>query len=190
MAGKFTEDIEDKQLVLKILDGESNAFETIVRKYQKLLYFAIRKIVASHAETDDVLQETLIKAYHKLHTYNAEYPFYPWLHRIAINTAINHYRRDCTRKESSLEDLAADGKPFPSDHLNPQNDLEKNEFDARLKLALDHLPAEQRTVFLLRTSEGLSYEEISAQLEISMGTVMSRLSRARDKLKTMLRGYF
>lgn len=190
MIGKWTDSDTDKKLVKKALKGDGHAFESIVKKYQKQLYFTIRKIVSGHEDTDDVLQDTFIKAFNRLDTYKAEYPFYPWLHRIAVNTAINHYKKKGTHKESSLDEMLDEGNPFPAKHRNPQRELEQNELNEQVKFALEKLPIDQKVVFLLRTSDELSYEEISTHLNISIGTVMSRLSRARGKLRILLRGYF
>jgi len=190
MADCSTKSNEDKKLVKRVLKGDGRAFESIVRKYQKRLYFTVRKIVTSHEDTDDILQETFIKAYSRLETYNDEYPFYPWLHRIAINTAINHYKKYGTRKESSLNGMIDDGNPFPSNLRNPHRQVEQSELNKLVRVALEKLPLEQKVVFILRTSEELSYAEISERLNISIGTVMSRLSRAREKLRKLLRGYF
>lgn len=190
MTGYSSKPNEDNELVKRALKGDGRAFELIVRKYQKQLYFTIRKIVSSHEDTDDILQETFIKAYHRLDTYKAEYPFYPWLHRIAVNTAINHYKKYGTREESSLNGMIDAGNPFPSNQRNPHHQVEQAELNELVKSALEKLPFEQKMVFILRTSEELTYEEISDRLNISIGTVMSRLSRAREKLRKLLRGYF
>ncbi|MBN1349900.1 sigma-70 family RNA polymerase sigma factor [candidate division KSB1 bacterium] len=189
MADQSKELIPDNKLVKRVLKGDGRAFEMLIKKYQKRLYFTIRKMLGSHDDTDDVLQETFIKAYNRLDSYKETYPFYPWLHRIAINTAINFSRKNSTRKESSLDGMLEEGNPGPGYHRNPHHELERIELTEHVKIAIENLPIDQKAVFLLRTSDGLSYEEISEQLNISMGTVMSRLSRARDKLRKQLRGY-
>jgi RNA polymerase sigma-70 factor (ECF subfamily) len=147
-------------------------------------------MVMNHDDADDVLQDTFIKVYTKLDTYDAQYPFYPWLYRIAINTALNCQKKKARLRALSLDDL--DG----NNHINDLSESPRQmhemvwgEFGTKLKEALTKIPPEQRAVFILRVREGLSYQEISDSLEISMGTVMSRLSRARDKLRVLLQNY-
>ncbi|MFQ5677153.1 MAG: RNA polymerase sigma factor, partial [bacterium] len=170
--------------------GDSRAFEWIIRKYQKRIYFTILQLVMNHDDADDVLQETFIKAYTKLDTYNNIYPFYPWLYRIAVNTSLNHQKKKARLRALSIDDL--DGNNHNGDLAESPSqlfDTEGNELVEKLKDALQQIPPEQRMVFILRVNDGLSYQEISQTMEISIGTVMSRLSRARDKLRTLLNGY-
>jgi len=177
--------------VRRSLDGDQRAFEWVVKKYQKRVYFTILQIVVSHEDADDVLQETFIKAYTKLHTFDASFPFYPWLYRIAINTALNYQKKKTRVRAVSLDGI--DGNNHQSDFAQAakqDGDMERSELIRKLKEALEKIPGEQRTVFALRVYDGLSYQEISATLDISIGTVMSRLSRAREKLRKLLEGYY
>ncbi len=176
--------------VKRSLSGDANAFEWIIKKYQKRIYFTVLQLVMNHDDADDVIQETFIKAYTKLDTYDENYPFYPWLYRIAVNTALNHQKKKSRTRALSLDDL--DGNNHQHDlSESPQQafQAEGGELLSKLKVALGKIPPEQRAVFLLRVREELSYQEISETLQISIGTVMSRLSRARDKLRTLLNGY-
>ncbi len=181
----------DVQLCIrKVVDGDSRAFEEIVVTYQKRIYYTILQVVMNHDDTDDVLQETFIKAFTKLDTYDSQYPFYPWLYRIAINTALNHQKKKARQRAMSLDDL--DGNVYSvelSESPRQNYELEGDELADKLKLALESIPIEQRVVFTLRVNDGLSYQEISDTLDISIGTVMSRLSRAREKLRSLLVGY-
>lgn len=176
--------------IRKSLSGDARAFESIIKKYQKRIYFTVLQMVMNHEDADDVLQETFIKAYTKLSTYDDSYPFYPWLYRIAINTALNHQKKKARLRALSLDELDGNGHQAElAESPQQMYDMEGSELAVRLKLALQRIPFEQRTVFMLRVNEGLSYQEISDTLEISIGTVMSRLSRARDKLRTLLQSY-
>lgn len=177
--------------IRKSLSGDTNAFEWVVRKYQKRIYFTVLQLVMNHDDANDVIQETFIKAYTKLDTYDESYPFYPWLYRIAVNTALNYQKKKTRMRALSLDDLE-DGNNHRLDLAeSPQQTFhaEGGELLSKLKEALGKIPAEQRAVFLLRVREELSYQEISEVLQISIGTVMSRLSRARDKLRLLLNGY-
>lgn len=176
--------------IQKALSGDANAFEWIIRKYQKRVYFTVLQLVMNHDDADDVLQDTFVKVYTKLGTYDAQYPFYPWLYRIAINTALNHQKKKARIRALSLDHV--DGNNHTSDlseSPKQMHDMVRGELVIKLKEALNKIPPEQRTVFILRVKEGLSYQEISESLEISMGTVMSRLSRAREKLRVLLQDY-
>ncbi|MCH8953855.1 sigma-70 family RNA polymerase sigma factor [candidate division KSB1 bacterium] len=176
--------------VRKSLSGDAKAFEWIIRKYQKRLYFTVLQVVMNHEDADDILQDTFIKAYTKLDTYNESFPFYPWLYRIAINTSLNHQKKKARLRAISLDDLDGNGQQADlAESPTQMFDTEGSELVAKLKAALGKIPYEQRTVFILRVNDGLSYQEISETMDISMGTVMSRLSRARDKLRILLEEY-
>ncbi len=176
--------------IRKCLGGDSQAFEWIIKTYQKRIYFTILQVVIHHEDANDVLQDTLVKAYTKLNTYDDSYPFYPWLYRIAINTSLNHQKKKARQRALSLDDVeATNGQAELAQSPQQMFDMEGSELVEKLKEALDDIPYEQRAVFMLRVNDGLSYQEISDTLEISIGTVMSRLSRAREKLRALLHGY-
>ena len=176
--------------IRRSLAGDGKAFEWILEKYKKRLYFSIFQIVMNHDDADDILQETFIKTYTRLESYDESYPFYPWLYRIAVNTALNHQKKKARGRALSLDDM--NGKSHNQELSEAPAQFfesEGNELIARVKEALKKLPTEQRAVFLLRVREELSYQEISDTLNISIGTVMSRLSRAREKLRAHLQPY-
>ncbi len=176
--------------VQRSLEGDSRAFDQLVKTFQKRVYFTILQMVMNHDDADDVLQETFIKAYTKLNTFDSSYPFYPWLYRIAVNTALNHQKKKTRLRALSLDDLDGNNHQADLAEAPPQMDeMQGSELVESLRRALERIPFEQRTVFMLRVNDGLSYQEISETLEISIGTVMSRLSRAREKLRHLLQGY-
>lgn len=181
---------DDLKYVKKSLSGDAKAFEWIVRTYEKRIYFTVVQMVMNHDDADDVMQETFIKAYTKLNTFDDSYPFYPWLYRIAVNTSLNHQKKKARLRALPIDDL--EGNHYQADLAeSPQQirDMASGELISQLKKALERIPYEQRTVFILRVHDGLSYQEISDTLEISIGTVMSRLSRAREKLRGLLQNY-
>lgn len=183
------EDREDLRWIRKARQGNQRAFEKLVVKYQKRIYYTVRKMVLDHSDTNDIVQDTFVKVYVNLKRFDEQYPFYPWLHRIAVNTAINHQTKAFRRKERVSIEQEEESWQTKSDDKNPLKTMLDNELKSRVARAVEQLPLEQRAVFVLRTSEGLSYQEISEQLNISVGTVMSRLSRAREKLKQLLQPY-
>ena len=183
---QFIDDLEDRRLAGLAQKGDTAAFEKLVHRHQRRIYFTVRKLVVDADATHDVTQEVFIKVWRKLDQFDTALPLYPWLHRIAIHEALNHLRRNPGRRELPLEE--GDGA-WSDTAPAPDAALLQHELDAALSKALERLPEDQRTVFVLRTSEELSYQEIAEALDISMGTVMSRLSRARERLKKTLGPY-
>jgi len=179
-------DIEDLKLVHKTRNGNIKAFEKLVLKYQKRIYYAVRKIILDHEDTNDIVQDTFVKVYSNLHQFDEQFSFYPWLHRIAINTTLNFKAKSYRIQVFSTHSEEDEIKQIAQNNGNPLEEVIEAEFREEVSEALQKLPLNQRMVFMLRTSEELSYQEISEQLDISIGTVMSRLSRARAKLEQLL----
>jgi len=175
----------ERDLLEKARGGNLFAFEEVVRRYQRRVYAVAMRIVRRHDVADDVAQETFLRAHQKLDTFDTARPFGPWICRIAANLAISHVRSPVAREEELGSGPAEE--PSPAD--SPLDAVLEDEARALLERALEALPAEQRAVFVLRSVEELSYREIAEALEIPMGSVMSRLSRAREKLHAALRGY-
>jgi len=165
--------------------GSVLAFEEIVRRYQRRVYATAYRIVRRHQVADDVAQEAFIRAHRSLDRFDTRRPFGPWICRIAANLAVNHVRSPQAR-EDALPDGHAE---TPSAAPGALQRVLDTEAQAMLDRALGDLPAEQRAVFCLRVFEELSYREIADALGIEMGTVMSRLSRAREKLREALSPY-
>jgi len=177
---------DDAVLVRKAQQGDMDAFESLVRKHQQRVYALCRRLTGAHQSADDLAQETFIKAYYALGRFDAQWPLYPWLRRIALNSGLN-YLKARKRERPLLEGtLGARRTPFSAPDDGPEERLERAEFEVRFERALASLPADQRSVFVLRFHESMSYEEISRALDLPIGTVMSRLNRARQKLKGLL----
>jgi RNA polymerase sigma-70 factor (ECF subfamily) len=177
---------EDAVLVRKAQQGDMDAFEELVRKYQQRVYALCRRLTGAHQSADDLAQETFIKAYFALARFEADWPLYPWLRKIAINTGLNYLK--VRSRERPIEDgsLGARRMPQAAPADDPEERLERAEFQAKLDWAVESLPSDQKSVFVLRFHESMSYEEISRTLDLPLGTVMSRLNRARQKLKDLL----
>ena len=176
----------EADLLASAQGGNLFAFEEVVRRYQRRVYATALRIVRRHDLADDVTQEAFIRAHRALGSYDATRPFGPWMCRIAANLAINHVRSPEAREEE-LDEGALAERPSPA--AGPLGALLEAEARDVLEDALGALPAEQRAVFVLRTFEDLSYKEIAEALDLEVGTVMSRLSRAREKLRASLAGY-
>jgi RNA polymerase sigma-70 factor (ECF subfamily) len=182
-------DKADLKWIRRAKQGNQQAFEKLVIKYQKRIYFSVRKMVLDHDDTNDIVQDTFVKSYSNLHRFDEHYAFYPWLHRIAVNTTLNFKTKTARVRSFSIDSDENEVEQIAENDDNPLSQVMASELKKKISDALQQLPFDQRMVFMLRTSENLSYQQISDQLDISMGTVMSRLARARAKLRELLQPY-
>lgn len=180
---------EESRLVARAKEGDMGAFEELVKKYQQSIYYLCRRMAGTHQAADDLSQETFIKAYFSLPRFKVGMNLYSWLRKIAVNNALNYLK--LRRREELLEE----GKNVTSSAAEysrkeqPQNEARRSELEERFSQAIEALPSKLKAVFVLRFYEDLSYQEISRILHLRSGTVMSRLNRARAKLKTLMRPY-
>jgi RNA polymerase sigma-70 factor (ECF subfamily) len=172
----------DDLLITQTLSGDQKSYEILVKRYQKRVYRLAQRLVRDPDAADDVAQEAFIRAYYALSRYEQGRNFYFWLSKIAVNLALNHLSREKRLVELPEDDANLD----PGLTTDPTAEADTSQLKARIGDAIEQLPLHQRSVLLLRAQEGLSYQEIAQTLSISIGTVMSRLSRARQALKEML----
>jgi RNA polymerase sigma-70 factor (ECF subfamily) len=184
-AGPASPDPLEADLIRKARGGNLFAFEEMVKRYQRRVYGVARRIVQRHDVADDVTQEAFLRGYQALASFDVERPFGPWICRIAANLAVNHVRSPRAR-EQELPEGHLETRSAASD---PLREVLENEAQSVLQQALAGLPPDQRAVLVLRVVEDLSYREIADALQLEMGTVMSRLSRAREKLRRALEPY-
>ncbi len=176
-------DARDAELVAKSKTGDTRAFGELVRRYQKPVFRIVLRMVHSQDDADDLTQDTFVRAHRGLKTFKEEFDFHPWLYRIAVNLAINFINRRKRQAAADIDEVPElDLKNGPEPE-SPLQSASRGELLHRLERALDRLPEDQRTVFLLRVQEGLSYEEIAKSMGTPKGTVMSRLARARMALR-------
>ncbi len=185
----------DQLLVERVQAGDKRAFDLLVSKYQRRLMRLVSRLVHDPAEAEDVVQETFIKAYRALRHFRGDSAFYTWLYRIGINTAKNFIVTQGRRTPTSTDADAEQAEVFDdADHLRdintPESMLASKQIAQTVNAAMDLLPLELRTAIVLREIEGLSYEEISEVMACPIGTVRSRIFRAREliaeKLKPLL----
>ncbi len=176
----------DRSLVARAKKGDMNAFESLVRKYQKLIYILCYRITGAHQTADDLSQETFVKAYIALPHFIDGHDFYPWLRRIALNNCFNFLKKWKRERPLVEEEKVAPGNLMSAPHESPPQTLERNEMERRFREAYRALPPDQKLIFSLRVFENMSYAEIAQSLHIPAGTVMSRLNRARKKLRIRL----
>lgn len=175
---------DDLRCIAEILKGNSQPFASIVRRYQMPLYRCIRRLVRRHEDADDILQETFVRAYEHLAGFDTARPLYPWLRRIAFNFAISHLR--ASRRIQPIDSLPDD---FLKELMDPLQEVEHAELQRAINRAIAGLPPDQQTVLSLQFRQGFSYQEISQHLRIPIGTVMSRLARAKEKLRVELHAF-
>lgn len=188
----------DQQLVAKVQKGDSRAFDLLVLKYQHKIFGLISRYVHDSDEVQDVAQEAFIKAYRALPRFRGDSAFYTWLYRIAINTAKNHLVSRSRRPPGSdveVEDAEYyDGGAALRDLNTPENALFGAELKAVVEGAITELPDDLRTAVTLREFDGLSYEDIAEIMDCPVGTVRSRIFRAREaidkQVKTQMDGEF
>ncbi|MBI2842472.1 MAG: sigma-70 family RNA polymerase sigma factor [Armatimonadetes bacterium] len=179
----------DESIIERIRSGDIDAFGVLVGKYQDRIYNTILNYVNSVEEATDLAQETFVKAYSGLHRFNGTSAFYTWLYRIAINTAIDHLRkRPAVRIDSLDDDRLRDAGFEPAASLldNPLHALALKEQRQALRQAIGLLSDKLRTALILHDVEGLSQEEVAEILKCPIGTVKSRVSRARGELRNIL----
>lgn len=174
----------DKQLVERVKAGDKRAFDLLVKKYQHKIIGLIGRYVYDSHEAMDVAQETFIKAYRALPNFRGDSAFYTWLYRIAINTAKNHLVSKGRRPaDVDIDDAQYfEGTNDLKDIETPENNLYKEELEAVINRTLSRLPEDLRVALTLREFDGLSYEEIAAVMDCPVGTVRSRIFRAREAI--------
>ena len=182
----------DQLLVERAQRGEKHAFDLLVAKYQRKLTRLLSRLIRDPAEVEDVAQEAFIKAYRALPSFRGDSAFYTWLYRIGINTAKNYLVALGRRAPTTTEFDSAEAENFEDgDHLRdintPESLLMSKQIGETVNEAMDALPEELRTAITLREIEGLSYEEISEMMNCPIGTVRSRIFRARDAIAARLR---
>lgn len=182
----------DQELIQQVKAGSDRAYDQLVTKYQGKLARLLSRFIRDNAEIEDVVQETFIKAYRALPNFRGDSAFYTWLYRIGINTAKNYLVSTSRRTPTTLEFDLDDAESYEQgDNLHdvntPENILISKQMALALNDAVESLPLELKTAIALRELDGLSYEEIASHMDCPIGTVRSRIFRARgviaDKLE-------
>jgi RNA polymerase sigma-70 factor (ECF subfamily) len=191
-AGRMNERDADWQLVTRVQSGDKKAYELLVSKYQRRITRLLSRIIRDPSDIEDVAQEAFIKAYRALPNFRGESAFYTWLYRIAINTAKNHFaaqgRRAPTRASAELGDTEnSDDALVLRDVATPDAVLLSKQVGEAVNRAIERLPEDLRTAIVLRELEGMSYDEIAHAMNCPVGTVRSRIFRAREAIAAELR---
>jgi RNA polymerase sigma-70 factor (ECF subfamily) len=181
----------DHELVRRVQQGDSKAFDLLVRKYQHRIVGLIGRYIADWSECQDVAQETFLRAYRAIGNFRGDAQFYTWLHRIAVNTAKNHLVSHNRRPPTDDIDID-DAEQFASgmrlrDNDTPERELMRQQLEQTVMRAVEALPEELRVAITLREVDGLSYEEIATRMDCPIGTVRSRIFRAREAIDLEMR---
>ena len=171
----------DQLLVDRARLGDRHAFDLLVLKYQSRLLSLVNRLISNQSDALDILQDTFVKAYRSLHTFRGESAFYTWLYRIAVNTAKNHLASKLKEsKDVSVDDEATGELSVLQDFSAPDEEAGAEELQRAILHAIEQLPDDLKQALTLRELEGMSYDEIALAMNCPIGTVRSRIFRARD----------
>ena len=192
--GLMSDNIIDKEIIERVKGGDKKAYDLLVLKYQQRVINLISRFVKNHSDALDVSQETFIKAYRALPNFRGESAFYTWLYRIAVNTAKNHLTvqsRKITKSDYDVTDIEQiEGNMSLIEQTTPENLLHKDELQETVLKTIENLPEDLKSAIMLREIDGLSYEDIANVMDCPVGTVRSRIFRAREiidnKIKPLL----
>jgi len=181
----------DQALVVRVQQGDKKAFDLLVLKYQLRLSKLVSRFLRNQSDVPDVVQEAFIKAYRALPNFRGESAFYTWLYRIAINTAKNHLVAQSRKNPANSIDVqdAEDygASEWLKEYASPEREALASELEATIHQAMGGLPSDLREAVTLREIEGLSYEDIAAVMDCPIGTVRSRIFRAREAIDRKLK---
>ena len=181
----------DQALVLRVQKGDKRAFDLLVRKYQHKLVSVVGRYINDWSECQDVAQEAFIRAYRAIGAFRGDSQFYTWIYKIAINTAKNYLvsqgRRPPTDDIAVEDAVLFDGSTRLRESATPERELLRQEIERTVFATVESLPEELRTAITLREVDGLSYEEIAEAMNCPIGTVRSRIFRAREAIDEQLR---
>ena len=188
----MSEENIDSVMVQAVLDGDTNAYQALVERYERRIYHVAYGMVRNQEDAREIAQEAFVKAFKKIDTFRLESKFYTWLCRITINLCIDHHRRMKHRGHAEYDDQRTSTADAGVIELatrrdSPSANVDRKYLRQRIMAAFDQLPDDQREVVVLRELEEMSYKVISDILDIPEGTVMSRLYYARRKLQQLLK---
>lgn len=185
---------DDAELVRRTRRGDLSAYDQLVRRYQERIYATIYHMTSNHADTNDLAQDTFIKAFHALKSFKGGSSFYTWLYRIAVNRTINFLKQRRHRTHLSLDNLDANAENDPDlvafvSEKTPRREVSLTELQEKLNEAMQQLSESHRLVVALHDVQGLPHEKIAEILDCNIGTVRSRLFYARQQLQGFLSEY-
>ena len=176
--------MEDENLLIQhAVQGDSSAFNELLGAHESQMYAICYRMCGNYNDAQDCLQEAMLRVYKALPTFKSQSSFSTWLYRIAMNACLDELRRKKNRPNTSLDALVGEGWSPKSDMETPDEHVIRKERTRVLHAAIQELPEEMRSAIVLRDIQGFSYEEIADMLNVSIGTIKSRISRGREKLR-------
>jgi RNA polymerase sigma-70 factor (ECF subfamily) len=181
VTGDQGEAVRERELIRRAQSGDRDAFGALIRRYQRRIFALGLRFFGNADDAEDLVQDTFLRAWRNVQSFDAERPLAPWLLRIASNRALTELETRKRRGGEELDDrIAWTG-------AGADDDLDRRRLEESVRREVDRLPEDQRMILLLRTMEGMRYREIADALDIPIGTVMSRLARARETLRKRVR---
>ena len=185
------EKITDQQLVERVQQGDKKAFDLLVLKYQQRIVNLVSRFVRNPSDALDVTQEAFLKAYRALPKFRGDSAFYTWMYRIAVNTAKNHLAQQARRPYEAEQDISEveqfQGESALKEQATPENMIMRDQIQDVVIKTIEELPEDLKTAISLRELEGMSYEEIASVMDCPIGTVRSRIFRAREAIDRELK---
>ncbi len=181
-------------LIAQCKKGDTKAFELLMKKYQRRIFHLIYRITQDTGLVEPLAQDVFVKAFRAINSFKGESQFYTWLYRIVVNTCLSHIKKEASDTTPFDNSSASEQRLYAGDHarlheLDPEQDYARKEFLLHLMKTVRTLPEELRMAIILREFMGLNYEEIGEVLDIPLGTVRSRIFRARERLREALMPY-
>lgn len=175
--------MEENQLIQRAAQGDAGAFNTLMAAHERRMYAVALRMCGNPEDAQDCLQESMLRVYRSIGGFKAQASFSTWLYRITMNTCLDELRRRKSRPAVSLDGLVDSGWSPSDDHEGPEQHALRTEARAALERSIHELPEDMRAAVVLRDIYGYSYDEIAKQLDANVGTIKSRISRARERLR-------
>lgn len=177
----------EQKLIEKASGGDASAFNRLMANHEKRMYAVALRMFANREDAQDCLQEAMLRVYRSIGSFKGQSSFSTWLYRITMNTCLDELRRKKNKQSASLDNLLEQGWSPADESAGPEQHAVRNELKQELQSAIRELPEDMRSAVVLRDVQGFAYDEIAQVLNVNVGTVKSRISRAREKLRGKLR---
>ena len=180
---------DEKKLIERASGGDPSAFNRLMAQHENRMYAVALRMCANREDAQDCLQEAMLRVYRAIGSFKGQSTFSTWVYRITMNTCLDELRRKKNRQNTSLDNLVDMGWSPTDDGAGPEKQALMHEMREKMHGAIRELPDDMRAAVVLRDIQGFSYDEIAQMLEINVGTIKSRISRGREKLREKLKEY-
>jgi len=179
--------MNEEKLISRAAKGDASAFNELLGIHEKRMYAVCLRMCANHEDAQDCLQESMLRIFRSISSFKGQSSFSTWVYRVTMNTCLDELRKKKNRQTTSLDGLLDSGWSPSDDFDTPEHHTIAGEAKSAIRSAISELPDDMRSAVVLRDIEGFSYEEISGMLGINVGTIKSRISRGREKLREKIR---